>query len=101
MTLAVGYRHAIGIDVQVEGQHVSDQYGDDLNTVAPTPDGQRGRIPAYTYWNLSASAPLSTWPVRAFLAIKNVTDSTFIIDRTRGILPGHPRLVHAGLSFRF
>lgn len=100
-TLTVGYRHAIGIDVQVEGQHVSDHFGDDLNTVAPTPDGQRGEVPAYAYWNLSASAPLSTWPVRAFLAIKNVADSTFIVDRTRGILPGHPRLVHAGLSFRF
>ena len=32
-----------------------DQFTDDLNTVNPTADGQRGLIPAYTSWNAAAN----------------------------------------------
>ena len=100
-TFTVGYRHASGVDVQFESQHVGAQFGDDLNTIAPTPDGQRGRLDAYTYLNVAASTPLRRLPGRLFIAIKNVADRTFIIDRVRGILPGYPRLVHVGTSWRF
>jgi Fe(3+) dicitrate transport protein len=100
-TLTLGYRHASGFDVNVESQHVGPQFGDDLNTVAPTADGQRGRIDAYTYWNMTASTPILRTPGRLFVAVKNLTDRTFIIDRVRGILPGHPRLIHLGTSWRF
>jgi Fe(3+) dicitrate transport protein len=100
-TLTLGYRHASGFDVNVESQHVGPQFGDDLNTVAPTADGQRGRIDAYTYWNMTASTPILRTPGRLFVALKNLTDRTFIIDRVRGILPGHPRLIHLGTSWRF
>ena len=100
-TVAVGYRHATGIDVQVESQHVGAQFGDDLNTIAPTPDGQRGRLEGYTYLNVAASMPLPRVPARLFVAMKNAADRTFIIDRVRGILPGYPRLVHVGTSWRF
>ena len=99
-TVTLGYRHAGGLDVHVESQHVGAQFTDDLNTAAPTADGQRGRIDAYTYWNVTASAPIAT-AGRIFVAFKNVVDRTFIIDRVRGILPGHPRLVHVGASWRF
>ncbi len=100
-TLTFGYRHANGIDVQLESQHVSAQFGDDLNTIAPTPDGQRGRLDAHTYLNAAASAPLPRLPGRVFVTVKNVAGRTFIIDRVRGILPAHPRLVHVGTSWRF
>jgi Fe(3+) dicitrate transport protein len=99
-TIAFGYRHRSGFDAQIEAQHVSDQFSDDLNTIAGTPDGQRGLIPAYTYWNAAA-----TWRVphggSIFLTVKNLADQTFIVDRARGILPGHPRLVQIGTSWRF
>ncbi|HEX6163933.1 MAG TPA: TonB-dependent receptor [Vicinamibacterales bacterium] len=100
-TLTFGYRHANGIDVQFESQHVGAQFGDDLNTIVPTPDGQRGRLDAYTYLGVAASAPLPRVPGRIFVTVKNLADRTFIIDRVRGILPAHPRLIHVGTSWRF
>jgi Fe(3+) dicitrate transport protein len=100
-TLTLGYRHAVGLDVQIEAQHVGEQFGDDLNTVAGTADGQRGLLPAYIYWNLAATWRMPRLPGSVFLAIKNLDGRTFIVDRTRGILPGHPRLVHVGTSWRF
>ena len=100
-TLTLGYRHAGGFDLNVASQQVGSQFGDDLNTVAPTADGQRGRIAGYAYWNVTASTPILRTPGRVFVAVKNLTDRTFIIDRARGILPGHPRLIHVGTSWRF
>jgi Fe(3+) dicitrate transport protein len=35
------------------------------------------------------------------VTIKNLLDRTFIVDRVRGLLPSSPRLVQAGLKFRF
>jgi Fe(3+) dicitrate transport protein len=99
-TFALGYRHRSGLDAQIEAQYVGGQFSDDLNTVAGTPDGQRGLIPAYTYWNAAA-----TWRVlrsaSIFVTVKNLADRTFIVDRSRGLLPGHPRLVQVGTSWRF
>ena len=34
-------------------------------------------------------------------AVKNLFDELYIVDRTRGILPGSPRLVQAGVRLRF
>jgi Fe(3+) dicitrate transport protein len=33
--------------------------------------------------------------------VKNLRDELFIVDRTRGILPGSPRLVQMGVRFAF
>lgn len=100
-TYTFGYRHASGFDLQVESQSVGAQFGDDLNSVTPSADGQRGRLDAYTYLNATASAPVFRTTGRVFVSVKNLTDGTFIIDRGRGILPGHPRLIHVGTSWRF
>jgi Fe(3+) dicitrate transport protein len=100
-TVTLGYRHAIGLDVQVEAQHVGEQFTDDLNTVAGTADGQRGLIAAYTYWNAAATWRLPRVPGSVFLAVKNLDDRLFIVDRSRGILPSHPRLIQVGTSWRF
>jgi Fe(3+) dicitrate transport protein len=32
-----------------------------------------------------------------FVAVKNVLDRTFLVDRARGMVPGSPRLIHIGL----
>jgi Fe(3+) dicitrate transport protein len=100
-TFTLGYRHASGLDLNLESQYVGAQFGDDLETLTPSADGQRGPIDAYTYWNFTASAPVLRTTGRIFIAVKNLTDRTFIIDRVRGILPGHPRLIHVGTSWRF
>lgn len=100
-TLTLGYRHAAGLDLQVEAQQIGEQFGDDLNTVAGSPDGQRGLIPALTLWNAAATWRLKSAHSSLFVAVKNLGDRTAIIDRARGILPSHPRLVHIGMSVRF
>lgn len=100
ITATLGYAHPAGVDVQLEGVHVSRQFGDDLNTLEATPDGQRGLIPAHTLWNATVN-----WTVRrhvtVFATVKNLLDRTFIVDRSRGILPGTPRRVQAGVSLGF
>jgi Fe(3+) dicitrate transport protein len=100
-TLTLGYAGASGLDLRVEAQHASEQFADDLNTVAGTPDGQRGLIPAYTYWHASAAVRVAPLRATAFVAVKNLLDATFIVDRSRGLLPSHPRLVHVGLTWRY
>jgi Fe(3+) dicitrate transport protein len=100
-TLTLGYAHDGGFELQLEAQHVGDQFGDDLNTVAPTPDGQRGLVPAVTLWNATVSQRLASRSARVFVAVKNLRDTIAIVDRSRGILPTHPRLVQVGVSWRF
>ncbi len=97
----LGYVHPRGLDLLLEAVHVGDQFADDLNTIAPTPDGQRGLLPAYTIWNLTANYRLESRGLTIFVAVKNLFDRLFIADRTRGILPGPPRLVQSGLRFQF
>ena len=100
-TVTVGYRHAAGLDLQVEAQHMGDQFGDDLNTVAGSPDGQRGLIPSLTLWNAAATWRFPALRASLFVAVKNLADRTAIVDRARGILPTHPRLLQVGTSVRF
>src|SRR5262245_32459557 len=98
--VSVGVGYARGpIDLLVEAVRTSDQFGDDLNTVAPTPDGQRGLLPGYTVWNTAMNYMVAR--ATLFLTVKNLQDELFIVDRTRGILPGSPRLVQAGVKFAF
>jgi Fe(3+) dicitrate transport protein len=96
--VGVGYAFS-AFDARIEAVRTSDQFGDDLNTVTPTPDGQRGLIDGYTVWNTSMNYTVRQMTM--FLAVKNLFDELFIVDRTRGILPGSPRLVQAGVRIGF
>jgi Fe(3+) dicitrate transport protein len=101
LTVGVGYAFAGRLDTLIEAVRVSDQFGDDLNTVAGTADGQRGLIPAHTTWNAAANYRLPKYDATLFVTVKNVLDTLYIADRSRGLLPGTPRLVHAGVKVRF
>ena len=101
LNATIGYSHPVGINALLEAVHVGEQFGDDLNTITPTPDGQRGLIPSYTVWNATANYNVEKMHTTFFITIKNVFDRLYIADRARGILPGLPRLVQAGLKFRF
>ena len=101
LSWTVGYQNLSGLDLQAELVHVSDQYGDDLNSATPSADGQRGLLPAYTIWNVVASYAVPRWRSALFVAIKNAGDTIYVADRSRGLLPGPPRLVQAGLRARF
>ncbi|MBI4546682.1 MAG: TonB-dependent receptor [Ignavibacteriae bacterium] len=101
LTVSLGYAHPVGFDTRVEILYIGDQFSDDLNTVEPTPNGRQGLIPAYTLWNVSANYRIPALPLTTFVTVKNIFNKTFIADRSRGILPGSPRLVQAGLQWDF
>ncbi|MGE0046861.1 MAG: TonB-dependent receptor family protein [Hyphomonadaceae bacterium] len=98
---AVGYRRGDWLNVEIEAQHTGEMFTDDLNTVAPIANGQRGLIDDATIVNLALN--LTPWGERAsfFVTVKNAADEIYIVDRARGILPGAPRLWQAGISLRF
>ena len=100
LTTALGYA-AGALDAQLEGVHVGDQFSDFANTQAASVNGQAGRIDAYTIWNATLNYQLQPKKTTLFLTVKNLADKTYIVDRTRGILPGSPRLVQVGLKHAF
>lgn len=90
-----------GLNLGLVCGHVSEQFADDLNTVEPTPNGRQGLLPAYTLWNLSAEyrTPIRGLVLKA--AVKNLANTLYIADRTRGILVGSPRTAQLGLTWSF
>jgi Fe(3+) dicitrate transport protein len=96
--IGAGYSYA-AFDGRLEGVTTSDQFTDDLNTVESTADGQRGLIDSHTVWNLALNYTVRQTTL--FVTVKNLFDELYIVDRTRGILPGSPRLVQAGVRLRF
>jgi len=97
----LGYSNPSGVDAFLEGVYVGRQFADDLNTITPTADGQRGLIPSFTIWNATGNYRVEKMRTTFFVTVKNVFDRLYIADRSRGILPGQPRLVQSGLKFRF
>lgn len=100
-TLSLGYSIPQRADIRLEMIHVSDQFADDLNTVAPTPNGRRGIIPAQTVWSVSANYTLPSPNMTMILSVKNLFDKVYIVDRSRGILPGTPRMIQYGIDWNF
>lgn len=100
-TGGIGYLLPSGSQMYVEAVHLGEQFSDDLNTVGPTPDGQRGLIPASTIVNASLNVEVPMLNSTFFVAVKNAFDRNYIVDRSRGILPGSPRLFQAGFTFRY
>lgn len=96
--VGVGYAYS-AFDARLETVYTSDQFTDDLNTLAPTADGQRGLIDASTVWNVAVNYTVGRSTL--FFTVKNLFDQLYIVDRTRGILPGGPRLVQAGVRLGF
>jgi Fe(3+) dicitrate transport protein len=99
LTIGLGYRHPSGLVAQLEAVHVGEQFADDLNSIAASADGQRGLIPAYTILNLALSLELRR--VSLYATAKNLLDELYLVDRSRGMIPGPPRLVQLGIATRF
>jgi Fe(3+) dicitrate transport protein len=101
VTATAGVELASGASFELEGVYTSRAFTDDLNTVAISANGQRGEMPSYTVWNLAVNyaVPGTGWTL--FLAAKNATDELYVADMTRGLIPGAPRLVQGGFSYRF
>ena len=98
-TMALGFARG-PLSVQVDVQHLSEQFSDFANTAAGSADGQRGLIAAHTLLGATVNYTHDDrW--QGFLTVKNLTDRRYIVDRTRGIQLGMPRLVQAGIRVNF
>jgi Fe(3+) dicitrate transport protein len=100
-TLTIGAAHRAGSDVRLEAVYTGAQFSDPLNTSITVADGQQGVIPAVLIWNVAVNTLIPRSRTTMFATVKNLTDRRYIVDRTRGILPGMPRLVQAGISQPF
>ena len=97
----LGVRTGFGLEVALESVYTSAAFTDDLNTVDVVANGQRGEMPGYTVWNLTANYALSFCDCTVFATAKNLTDELYVADMSRGLIPGMPRLVQAGFEVRF
>lgn len=106
VTSSFGYSHPVGFDAFVENVFIGRQFADDLNSINPIRfangfNGQTGAIAAQTYWNATANYKIERLKTTFFVTAKNIFDRTFVVDRSRGILPSIPRLVQAGVKLNF
>ena len=101
LTSSLGYSHPAGFDAFLENVFIGRQFGDDLNTIDPTVNAQRGAVPAQTYWNATANYKVEKWKTTLFVTAKNIFDRTLIVDRSRGILPSQSRLLQTGVKVSF
>lgn len=80
----------------------SAQFGDELNTVLPTPNGRIGVIDAWYLLDVAAGYQFKKLPLRLEASVKNLTDERFIVSRRpQGIRVALPRMIFVGLEFRF
>lgn len=101
LSATLGFQSPLGFRVQVEGIYNDSMFTDDLNTVPVQPNGQRGLIPGYTIWNASAEYAWPQTGLTLFATVKNATDELYVVDMSRGLIPGSPRLVQAGFEYVF
>ena len=100
LSAAVGVEHK-GFTGQVELVSQSDMFADDVNLIPVTPDGQRGLIEGWAQVNLALSYGPEGGRWEVFTTARNLFDRTFIVDRARGILPGQPFTIQAGVTLRY
>lgn len=103
LTSTIGYSHPSGFDLHLETVFVGQQFSDFANTpkAAANGNGQLGKIDGYVVLNLGSTYHVKPLNTDVFVSLKNMLDEEYIVDRTRGILPGSPRLVQAGFKFNF
>ena len=101
LTLTLGYKAPSNWNGRVEYVYVGKQFTDFANTVTPASnaDGQSGEMAAYGIVNTVLNYTIGKTTM--FVAAKNITDATYIVDRTRGIQVGMPRTIQAGLKYAF
>jgi Fe(3+) dicitrate transport protein len=100
-TLGLGFNHDAGFDGLVEWVHTGSMFTDDINSVSVSANGQQGRIGQANIFNLSFSQKISDSGVTALFTVKNLLDRTYVVDRSRGTIPGAPRLIQAGVRYSF
>ncbi|MDX2185271.1 MAG: TonB-dependent receptor [Gemmatimonadaceae bacterium] len=100
-TLGAGIRHRRGADLRVELVHLGRQFADPLNTTVLVADGQQGVIDAVTLIHAVANLPLPAHAGTLYVSVKNLRNTLYVVDRSRGLLPGMPRQVQVGVRTTF
>ncbi len=109
VTARIGYALR-NFDAHVEMVFVDEQFADFQNFASPDAataggvsgaSGRFGKIDSHTIVNLGVTYTYEPTDTDVFLAVKNVFDEEYIVDRTRGILPGSERLFHVGVKQNF
>jgi Fe(3+) dicitrate transport protein len=101
LAATLGFAHDSGFSAQVEVTYQSASFSDDLNTVAVSANGQRGRIAPYALVNVAVNQTLLDGRLTLFATVKNANDRLYVADMSRGLIPGMPRLVQGGFTWRF
>lgn len=88
-------------DGSIEVQQIGRQWADFANTRHPVSngDGQTGQLDGYAVWSITFNWEPDITGWSAYLSVKNLTDQTHIVDRTRGILFGTPRQAILGARY--
>lgn len=98
---SVGYDWNKIVTVELEAQYTDEMFTDDLETIELTANGQRGLIGSALVWNATVNFNVPDTPLTLYVTVKNALDEVYVVDQTRGMLPGAPRLVQAGVSITF
>jgi Fe(3+) dicitrate transport protein len=101
LTASVGINAIEQLAIRLESVFVGDQFSDDLNTVEISANGRQGIVHAHTVWNLAANYRIPSLQLTVVLSVKNLFDKVYVVDLSRGMLPGAPRLMQYGLEWNF
>ena len=96
LTSGLGWSHHSLPSLRVEAVWSGRQFGDPVNTTVTVADGQQGVLPAALVWNLASDYLVAPLRTRIALSVRNLFDRRYLVDRTRGMLPGMPRTVQVG-----
>lgn len=101
LAAAIGYQWGDLVSTEVEAQYTDEMFTDDLNTIPVIANGQRGLIDDVLIFNAAVNARVPGTPLTVFVTGKNLSDELYVVDRSRGILPGGKRSFQAGVVFDF
>jgi Fe(3+) dicitrate transport protein len=88
-----------GLGFQIAGTYIGEQFTDELNTIAASPDGQIGKMPAYFVLDVTGRYLINSLNSNLYVSIKNLLDERYIASRRpQGIKVGLPRFITAGIE---
>ena len=97
----VAFKHPTGFKLQVDGDWLSGQFTDKVETVPSNPAGLKGWIESRFLLDANVSYTYEPWGLTAFVAGKNLLNEQYISSRApRGIKPGLFRHVYGGLRLK-
>jgi Fe(3+) dicitrate transport protein len=101
VSAALGYEFGDWLQAEIEAQYTGAMFTDDLNSIPVIANGQRGFIDSALVWNATVNLDIPGTPLGVFVTGRNLTDEVYVVDRSRGILPGNERSFQAGVTYVF